>query len=86
MTSFHFVRNILAFLTNELDTQVSECKARGQQACGPGCLGPCDCTTRRDVIQCVALWMVLNVFSREAEHTFQIKQENVFLHNPSESG
>lgn len=36
----------------------------------------------------MGLWMVLNVFSREGEHAFQIKQETAIflLHNPSESG
>lgn len=39
-----------------------------------GVFGPSDCTLK-EVIHFRGLWMVLNVFSREGENTFQIKQE-----------
>lgn len=56
---------------------VSKCQVRSGQAHGPRCFGPCDCTLRREVIHFRGFSVVLNIFSRDGEHTFQIKQKNL---------
>lgn len=85
----------LSFILLETSLQrtvvVSKCQVGNWQAHGPGYFGPCDCTLRREVIHFGGLSVVVNIFSRGGEHTFQIKQTNkkpaIFpIHNSFVSG